>query len=104
MYVVKGRLEPEAGAVLMRAVEAASDALFRSEEGAGSGSHEGDGRGAAGSGRSVGREAVDARPEPKQRRADAVGLLAERALAAGFGGGERRESEGDVEGRGCRPR
>lgn len=29
MYVVKGRLEPEAGAVLMRAVEAASDALFR---------------------------------------------------------------------------
>ena len=29
MYVVKGRLEPEVGAVLMRAVEAASDALFR---------------------------------------------------------------------------
>ena len=34
MYVVKGRLEPEAGAVLMRAVEAASDALFRREHGA----------------------------------------------------------------------
>ena len=65
MYVVRGRLEPEAGAVLMRAVEAASDALFRREDGPG-----------------------DARPEPKQRRADAVGLLAERALAAGFGGGE----------------
>ena len=95
MYVVKGRLEPEVGAVLMRAVEAASDALFRSEEEAGSGSHEGDARGAAGSGRSVGREAGDARPEPKQRRADAVGLLAERALAAGFGGGEGPESEGD---------
>ncbi len=46
MYVVRGRLEPEAGAVLMRAVEAASDALFRREGGAG-----------------------DARPEPKQRRA-----------------------------------
>ena len=29
MYVVKGRLEPEVGAMLMRAVEAASDALFR---------------------------------------------------------------------------
>ena len=71
MYVVKGRLEPEAGAVLMRAVEAASDALFRREEGA-----------------------DDARPEPKQRRADAVGLLAERALAAGFGGGESRDSSG----------
>ena len=62
MYVVKGRLEPEAGAVLMRAVEAASDALFRQEDGA-----------------------SDARPEPKQRQADAVGLLSERALAAGLG-------------------
>ena len=97
MYVVKGRLEPEVGAVLMRAVEAASDALFRREEGAGSGSHEGGARGAGGSGRSVGREAGDARPEPKQRRADAVGLLAERALAAGFGGGEHPESEGEVD-------
>ena len=86
MYVVKGRLEPEVGAVLMRAVEAASDALFRSE---------GDARDAARSGRGVSCEADDARPEPKQRRADAVGLLAERALAAGFGGGERPESEGD---------
>ena len=28
MYVVKGRLDPEVGAALMRAVEAASDALF----------------------------------------------------------------------------
>ena len=97
MYVVKGRLEPEVGAVLMRAVEAASDALFHREEGAGSGSHEGDARNAARSGRGVSCEAGDARPEPKQRRADAVGLLAERALAAGFGGGERRESEGDVD-------
>ncbi len=88
MYVVKGRLEPEVGAVLMRAVEAASDALFRSE---------GDARDGAESGRGVSGEAGDARPEPKQRRADAVGLLAERALAAGFGGGERRESEGDVD-------
>ncbi len=59
-YVVSGRLDPEAGALLMRAVEAASDVLFRGE----------------------------AEPEettPAQRRADAVGLLAERALAAGFG-------------------
>ena len=88
MYVVKGRLEPEVGAVLMRAVEAASDALFRSE---------GDARDGAESGRGVSGEAGDARPEPKQRRADAVGLLAERALTAGFGGGECRESEGDVD-------
>ena len=79
MYVVKGRLEPEVGAVLMRAVEAASDALFRREGGA---------RAGAGIATSVRRDAGDARPEPKQRRADAVGLLAERALAAGFGGSE----------------
>ena len=79
MYVVKGRLEPEVGAVLMRAVEAASDALFLREA---------DARDGAGSGRGAAREAGDVRPEPKQRRADAVGLLAERALAAGFGGGE----------------
>lgn len=35
MYVVRGRLEPEAGAVLMRALEAAADALYRREERAG---------------------------------------------------------------------
>ena len=81
MYVVKGRLEPEVGAVLMRAVEAASDALFRCEDDAGTGSR--------------GDESGDPRPEPKQRRADAVGLLAERALAAGFGGEARTASHGE---------
>ncbi len=65
MVVVKGRLDPEAGAMLMRAVEAASDVLYR-------------------------REVRDDESElgettPEQRRADAAGLLAERALAAGFG-------------------
>lgn len=64
MYVVKGRLTPEVGALLMRAVEAAGDALYR--------------EGAHGPG------SEDA--EAAQRRADAIGLLAERALAAGFGG------------------
>ena len=62
MYLVRGKLDPEVGAMLMRAVEAASDALFR-----------------AGTSEEI---------EPKQRRADAVGLLAERALAVGFGGAE----------------
>ncbi len=81
MYVVKGRLEPEVGAMLMRAVEAASDALFRGEDDAGAGSR--------------GGEDGDPRPEPKQRRADAVGLLAERALAAGFGGGESSATSED---------
>ena len=90
MYVVKGRLEPEVGAVLMRAVEAASDALFRREGAGGAGGREG------GAG-NRGNDAGDAPPKPKQRRADAVGLLAERALAAGFGGGECREPDGDVD-------
>jgi hypothetical protein len=89
MYVVKGRLEPEAGAMLMRAVEAASDALFRCEGSAGDSRGADDGRAADGA-RAVG----DAGPKPTQRRADAVGLLAERALAAGFGGGDTREPDG----------
>ena len=63
MYVVKGRLPAEVGALLMRAVEAASDALFREEAGA------------------------DSDKKAAQRRADALGLLAERALAAGFENG-----------------
>ena len=54
MYVMRGRLEPEVGAVLMRAIEAASDALYRNEH-------------------------PDARPRSRQRRADAAGLVAERA-------------------------
>ena len=63
MYVVRGRLEPEVGAALMRAIEAAGDAIYREEDPA-------------------------ARPSSKQRRADAVGAVAERALAAGFGDAE----------------
>ena len=58
MYLVRGKLDPEVGAMLMRAVDAANDALFRKE--------------------------TSDDIEPKQRRADAVGLLAERALAVGF--------------------
>ena len=59
MYVVRGRLDPEVGAALMRAVEAASDALFAETR----------------------RERHSPEvPEPAQLRADAVGLLAERAL------------------------
>ena len=71
MYLVRGRLDPEVGAMLMRAVDAAGDALFR--------------------------VATSEDIEPKQRRADAVGLLAERALAVGFGlgkGAEGRRAEG----------
>jgi hypothetical protein len=79
MYVVRGCLTPEVGALLMRAVEAASDALFRP----------GETWGAAGGQRGpAGMEVT-----PRQRRADALGLLAERALAAGFGGKGEVEEE-----------
>jgi hypothetical protein len=64
MYVVRGQLDPEVGQVLMRALEAASDALYRVERQ-----------------EPLGPE----RPKAEQRRADALGLLCERALAAGFG-------------------
>jgi hypothetical protein len=63
MYVVKGLLTPEAAGLLMRAIDAAGDALF-----AATAKDDGD------------------RPDPTQLRADALGLVAERALAAGFGG------------------
>ncbi len=70
MYVVRGRLTPEIGALLMRAVEAAGDALYRER------------------GFAVRVENGSAEPSRRvaaQRRADAIGLVAERALAAGFG-------------------
>ena len=73
MVVVKGRLDPEVGALFMRAVEAASDALYREE---------------ARQGGERANEAEHAGIEetrPEQRRADGVGLIAERALGAGFG-------------------
>jgi hypothetical protein len=87
MIVVKGRLDPEVGALFMRAVEAASDALFRN----GNGAEEGE----EGGGDGLGDESETnpgTNPDldettPEQRRADAVGLIAERAFAAGFGNG-----------------
>jgi hypothetical protein len=67
-YVIKGRLTPEIGALLMRVIEAASDALYRANP--------------------TGLETDEQRyREAGQRRSDAIGLVAERALAAGFGGG-----------------
>ena len=66
LYEVRGQLTPEQGALLMRAVEAASDVLYREKA------------------RDVSTETS---PEEAARlRADALALVAERALAAGFGG------------------
>jgi len=102
-YVVKGRLEPEVGALLMRAVEAASDALFRNEkkaarEGAGGTSGCGEDDDDSRRDRDDDDSPCDCDPSgpitPAQRRADAVGLIAERALGAGFtegGSGSRAE-------------
>ncbi|MHB1191472.1 MAG: DUF222 domain-containing protein [Longimicrobiales bacterium] len=72
MYVVRGKLPPEVGALLMRAIEAASDALYREEGGV---------ERLAGCGPSS--DTLDA---AARRRADALGLLVERAMEAGFGG------------------
>ncbi len=82
MVVVRGRLDPEVGALLMRAVEAASDVLFRDEARAGNEARPG-----------TQPEIEEDETKPEQRRADAVGLLAERALAAGFGNGNGAGNE-----------
>jgi len=83
MVEVRGLLDPEVGALLMRAVEAASDALFRD---------------AGGRTEEEARTGVEA-TTPEQRRADAVGLVAERALAAGFGrSSEERDEKVNQEG------
>jgi hypothetical protein len=121
MVVVRGRLDPEVGALLMRAVEAANDALFRKEsrEGRDAGHPTGsrsagegpDGEGPDGEGPAGhAPPTVDERHTeleertPEQRRADAIGLIAERALAAGFGGasggGGSEDGAGSEEGAG----
>ena len=76
MYVVRGKLTAEQGALLMRAVEAAGDALYSETE----------------------RMSKNASRETSfqdaaRRRADAIGLVAERALAAGFGTTPRMRRE-----------
>ena len=69
MVVIRGRLTPEVGAVVQRAIEAAADRLFRDASEASKG------------------DAMAEDLTPAQRRADALALLAESALAANFDGG-----------------
>ncbi|MGI9625934.1 MAG: DUF222 domain-containing protein [Longimicrobiales bacterium] len=57
MVVVRGRLDPEAGALLMRAIDQAGDVLVNE----------------------------NADVEPEHRRADAVGLICAKAMKVGFG-------------------
>ena len=69
MVVIRGRLTPEVGAAVQRALEAAADRLFRETAHAPTG------------------DAMTEELTPAQRRADALGLLAESALAANLDGG-----------------
>jgi hypothetical protein len=74
MLVIRGRLAPEAGAVVQKALAAASDCLGRN---------------------AASPSPADNRPTdeitPAQRRADAMALLAERALDAGLDDGTATE-------------
>lgn len=74
MYVVRGLVPAEVGAVLMKAVEAAGDVLFRERV-------------------VPGPPAEDGARQAARRRADALGLVAERALGAGFGAGAEARGE-----------
>jgi hypothetical protein len=69
MYVVRGRLEPEAGALLEKALEVAGEVLY--------------GRGPSATG------APGEMPGAAERRADAAGVVAEMALAHGAAGESR---------------
>lgn len=70
MYVVRGQLTPEIGALLMRAIEAANDSLYADRMS-----------------KDVSAETLSGAEASARRRADALGLIAERALAAGFSAG-----------------
>jgi Domain of unknown function (DUF222)/HNH endonuclease len=76
MVVVTGRLAPEAGAALMRALDAGVEALYGPRR-----------RQPSGAGQEAAEPADDSSAE--QRRADALGLVAESALAAGLDPGTR---------------
>jgi hypothetical protein len=83
MYRVRGRLDPDVGALLMRALEAAGDALFRSDR---DWAPEGGTRGPA-----------VQEITPRQRRADGLGLVVEQAMRVGFGWRDGEGGKGDAE-------
>jgi hypothetical protein len=105
MYVLRGRLDPEAGAVLMRALDAAAEAMDQrrktklDEHREESNGERGDERpqspgrsdrqsADAGAG-NVGRSTTPDGLTASQRRADALALVAESALAGGLDPGTR---------------
>ncbi len=76
MVVVRGRLTPEVGAVLRRALEAACDEARRTPAAERDAATAGDG--------DAGADAVEEQPTLAQRQADAIGIVAEAALAGGL--------------------
>jgi hypothetical protein len=82
MVVVTGRLAPEAGAALLRALEAGVEAFYGPRGGQPAG---------AGKEAAEAAEAVEMAEDvsAEQRRADALGLVAESALASGLDPGSR---------------
>ena len=84
MVVVRGRLTPEVGSVLRRALEAACDQARRARA-SGGGAEEEAVCASAGGEREVGAAPADAEEPPlAQRQADAIGTVAEAALAGGL--------------------
>ncbi|HEV8675430.1 MAG TPA: DUF222 domain-containing protein, partial [Methylomirabilota bacterium] len=73
MMVIRGRLEPEVGAMLLRALEAAREALYQRARATATEGHETD------------------PPTPGQQQADALALVAETALAQGLDPGPGSE-------------
>ena len=81
MVVVRGRLTPEVGAVVRRALEAALDAAAPHAAGPAAG---GDGQPGTAADGAAGDTAEAMVPTIAQRRADALGMVAECALAGGL--------------------
>ncbi len=91
MVVVRGRLEPEAGSVLIQALAAARDALYQRARSEAVGTSPTDGP-AGPLPRGGSAEPPDAdRPSMAQQQADALGLLAETALHHGIDPGSPAE-------------
>ena len=88
MVVVRGRLTPEVGAALRRALEAACDQARRAPAADGGGNGEACDPTADGEGEAAGAAAAGAadveEPTLAQRQADAIGTVAEAALAGGL--------------------
>jgi uncharacterized protein DUF222/HNH endonuclease len=87
MVVVTGRLAPEAGAALLRALDAGVEALYGLRRGQPSGPRQ-EAAEAAEVAEVAEAEAVED-VSAEQRRADALGLVAESALASGLDPGSR---------------